>query len=377
MGVRHALAYALLCARDPSMELSAVFDNDGSAAQFLVDRVAAESNSRPLVSDSWQQLIDVVDVVDIVLPTSLHASFAAEAIKAGRHVLIAKPLSLTVEEAEQIVELARTAGVSVAVAENFRRMPGNRALRELLTKRRGDSPIFMQSRVTHSSFGEVGSAGPHWYTDPQVSGSYPIFELGAHEFDLIDYLLGPIERVYAHALQDIPDAGSASTVLVSLTSHGQAFSQVAIHITPADYASAAREIVFDGGEIISRRWESWEDGYFQPIPGERRESDEMIREFVRAGSWPRHHPELGVKLSRLSIDRNDPLLYGVTETLGDFITAVRSGGVAEVDASGGLRTVAVCQAVIQSTQTGSPVDVVELLHRNGTVQNKRNSRAKR
>jgi predicted dehydrogenase len=70
--------------------------------------------------NSAEKLIDNVDIVDITLPVNLHYKYAVNAIKKGKHIFVERPISSTVEEAEELIELSREAGVKIFVSNTKR-----------------------------------------------------------------------------------------------------------------------------------------------------------------------------------------------------------------------------------------------------------------
>ena len=80
------------------------------------------------MSTDWQAVLadDGVDIVDLCVPGHLHARWRSEALAAGKHVLVEKPLANTVAEAEAMVDAAADAadrGVHAMVGFNYRRIP--------------------------------------------------------------------------------------------------------------------------------------------------------------------------------------------------------------------------------------------------------------
>ncbi|MCX8004614.1 MAG: Gfo/Idh/MocA family oxidoreductase, partial [Burkholderiaceae bacterium] len=100
MGALHARKYAAL----PDCELVAVVDCDPQAAA----RVAAECGTRALTD--YRALLGAVDAVSIAVPTSLHHAVAGDFLRAGAHVLVEKPIAVTVQEADALIALARAQG---------------------------------------------------------------------------------------------------------------------------------------------------------------------------------------------------------------------------------------------------------------------------
>jgi len=91
------------------LELSGFYDPDASTA----DSVAANFSTNAF--ESAEALMDAVDIVDIVTPTTTHFELAAKAIKKGKHVFIEKPLTNTIDEARALVDLSVSHGVKVQV----------------------------------------------------------------------------------------------------------------------------------------------------------------------------------------------------------------------------------------------------------------------
>jgi predicted dehydrogenase len=97
LGRFHAQKYAAL----PQAELVAVADANKENAE----RVAAECNTRA-VSD-YRELFGQVDAVSIVVPTQMHYQVARECLQNDIHVLLEKPMTVTVAEADELIAIAR------------------------------------------------------------------------------------------------------------------------------------------------------------------------------------------------------------------------------------------------------------------------------
>ncbi|HRW96633.1 MAG TPA: Gfo/Idh/MocA family oxidoreductase [Bacteroidales bacterium] len=101
-------------------------------------RVAKEFNIKRF--DSVQQLIEAVDVVDIVTPTVSHFECASESLRKARHVFIEKPIVATPDQARELIELAKEAGVKVQVGHVERFNPAFLAARPLIMQ-----PMFIET----------------------------------------------------------------------------------------------------------------------------------------------------------------------------------------------------------------------------------------
>ncbi len=109
MGRRHALAVAEMHALGcRPVEIVAVCDADEERRDAIASLIAKASGRAPRQYADYRTVLDQADIdaVDIVLPTSLHHTAILAAIDAGKHVLVEKPLALTVSACDLIVDAA-------------------------------------------------------------------------------------------------------------------------------------------------------------------------------------------------------------------------------------------------------------------------------
>jgi predicted dehydrogenase len=170
-------------------ELVGFFDpNSDNAA-----KVAAEFGYRRF--NTLPELIAAVDVVDIVTPTLSHFDCAKEAIQAGKHIFIEKPIANTVEEAEEIITLAQKHGVKGQVGHVERFNPAFSA-----TKANINNPMFIE---THR-LAEFNPRG----TDVPV-----VLDLMIHDIDVIlSVVKSPVKQINASGvsvISDTPDIANA------------------------------------------------------------------------------------------------------------------------------------------------------------------------
>ena len=125
LGSHHARVFAGL----PEVKLVSVFDLDPVKAKSVGDPFGAE------VAGSLSELIDRVDAAVVAVPTVAHAEVATKLVRAGRHVLVEKPITSTLEDAEALVALAAEKGVILQVGHVERFNPAAEALRRIGTPR--------------------------------------------------------------------------------------------------------------------------------------------------------------------------------------------------------------------------------------------------
>ena len=127
-------------------------------------------------------MADDIDIVSIVTPPSFHAEMAMEAMKAGKYVLLEKPVAITDEDALLISKIQEETGMVIAVDHMLRYDPIIRVLSDLSQRE-----IFGPLRHAEvSNYAQDNSLSPeHWFWDEAMSGGIMI-EHGVHFFDLIN-----------------------------------------------------------------------------------------------------------------------------------------------------------------------------------------------
>jgi predicted dehydrogenase len=170
LGRFHAQKYALLA----NSELVAVSDISREAAE----KVAAETNCQAYTD--YQDFLDQVDAVSIACTTSAHYQIAKRCLEAGKHVLVEKPMTTTLEQADDIIEIAKKNNLILQVGhlERF-----NSVIKEVRSWVK--EPRFISS-TRLSSF------------QPRVSDVNVILDLMIHDIDLIQSMVdSPIETIQA------------------------------------------------------------------------------------------------------------------------------------------------------------------------------------
>lgn len=170
-------------------ELVGFYDPNSENAE----KVAKEFGYRKF--DTIAELIQAVDVVDIVTPTLSHHDCAKEAMEAGKHVFIEKPISNTLEEAEELIELSKKYNVKGQVGHVERFNPAF-----IATKSKIENPMFIE---THR-LAEFNPRG----TDVPV-----VLDLMIHDIDVIlSVVNSKVKAINASGvsvISDTPDIANA------------------------------------------------------------------------------------------------------------------------------------------------------------------------
>lgn len=132
-----------------------------------------------------------IDLVILPTPNATHAALAAQALAAGKHVVVDKPFTVTVAEARGLVELAQARGRVVSVFQNRRWDADFLTLRRLLAAGSVGRPVHLESR-----FDRFRPEVPDRWRDRAGSGSGLWYDLGPHLVDQALQLFGPPRAIF-------------------------------------------------------------------------------------------------------------------------------------------------------------------------------------
>jgi predicted dehydrogenase len=189
------------------------------------------------------------DLVVVASPPHLHVEMAADALAAGKHVLLEKPPALSVADYERLCRLAADAGRVVAVDYHMRFNPIYRAVGRLVAVRAlGDL-----TRVAVDNLASDEPLAPsHWFWDPARSGGIFV-EHGVHFFDIFEQLLGHPTVLWARSYRR-PD-GVADRAYCAVEYPGGVFATFCHSFDrPYEIERTVVRLVFDRGVVDLHGW---------------------------------------------------------------------------------------------------------------------------
>jgi len=185
------------------------------------------------------------DAVVLATPHHLHLPGAQQAAAAGMHILVEKPMTVTLEDADAMIETARSAGVTLMVAESARYHLPNIAARDAITS--GKIGQILSGRINFIARGRHTYSYPGrraWLSDPATPGAGIWMLNGIHQMSVARMLCGEVSRIYAREVHsdkyESPleativselsfDNGAEVTMTVSAELHGyKTFGDTAI-----------------------------------------------------------------------------------------------------------------------------------------------------
>lgn len=312
MGKNHARVYSDLGV------LGGIADLDIEAATALAGRFRSRA-----FSDYKELLATDLDAVTVATPTQTHFRIAMDALDAGKHVLIEKPICATIEESEQLIQAANDAGLTLAVGLIERHNPVVKFAKEAIRAGKFGDLVTVSGRRVSSFPARIRDVGV-------------IMDLGVHDIDVTRYLVGsPIRSVYAlggkQANQDFEDH---CNVLMDFEDGTTGFVEVN-WLTPMKVRKLSLTCMKNFVEL-------------DYITQSARISSSQIGDFDRSNLY---NIPIEFDIRNISIRKKEPLMNEQV----DFLEAVLNKTRPLVTGDDGLQTIKVCTAAIESMRTGQRV----------------------
>ncbi|RPJ42537.1 MAG: gfo/Idh/MocA family oxidoreductase, partial [Chloroflexi bacterium] len=266
-------------------------------------------------------------LVDITLPTPYHADTAVRALEAGKHVIIEKPLALTLPEVDRMIAAADASGKFLLPAHVLRFWPEYSAIHDLVHSGQLGRPILASSyRLSNLP------QWAEWFKRPEMTGG-AVFDMQIHELDFLNSLFGKPVQVFSQGAQE-PN-GSWNHVVTQLEySDGVTTVSESSFSMPRDYPfSAGVRVLCERGTV---------EYAFRASGANFQTGAKNYLVLHEPGK-----PDQPVSFTPGDAFENE---------LAYFVNCVRAGKLPEtVTAQDGRLAVQICQASLESLLTRQPV----------------------
>lgn len=302
---------------------------------------AKEAFPEAKVFNDYREMLRSADVqaVHIVLPSHLHFEVASDVLKAGKHLLLEKPMCLTVDHCNQLIDLAKRNNCLLGVGHELRLSSLWGKAKELIHERAIGDPQYLLVELSRKPY-RLGAEG--WRYDINRVGSW-ILEEPIHFFDFARWYLesaGDPVSVYATANSRQPDHPEL---------HDN-FSAI-VNFANGPYAVVSQSLsMFEHHQTVKvagttgSLWASW--------------SGAMDRTL---------HPTFSLKVANgtdvqeITIDKITGEVFELEDQVAMLVAAIREGKPLMTSAEDGLWSVAMCLAAEKSVELGQPVAISDWL----------------
>ena len=296
---------------------------------------ARQDHPEVAVYQDYRQMLasEGLDVVDVVLPSHLHEEVAREVLQSGRHLLLEKPMTLSVEACTHLIELARERDLRLAVGHELRLSSLWGRVKSLIDEGAIGEPRYGLIELWRRPY-RLGSEG--WRYDLNRVGSWALEE-PIHFFDLARWYFaraGEPESVFAQASSQKDDRpGLHDNFSAMLTFPGGPYAVISQTLTGWEHHQVVKLTGSEGA-----LWASW--------------SGSVGRTFD-----PSHSLKLqrGDRLEEVPIDRPSGEVFELVDQVAAFARSVREGTPLVCSGEDGRWSVSMCLKAEESLRSGQPV----------------------
>ncbi len=303
------------------VEVTTCCDRDPKRLSFIKKRYPHIN-----ITQNFDDILNNPDIsaVCIAIPVSKHFDFAKRAMLSGKHVLVEKPLTTTVEESEELLQIANDNNLVLMVGHTFEYTGAVNTMKEIVARREiGEIFFFESSRVNLGLF----------QSDVNV-----VWDLAPHDLSIMYYVLGKMPvSVQARGFRHIhPDKENVAYITINFEENMAGFIQVS-WLSPVKYrrmviGGSRKMIVYDDVEPIEKV-KIYDKGVDLPTPSQALLGKQL---YYRSGD---------VFIPKL--DQTEALVSECRE----FINSIEEGRKPRSDGESGLRVVRILNAIQKSLDT--------------------------
>ena len=303
-------------------------------------KAARQAHPEAAVVGDYRELVqrNDLDVVDVIVPNRLHHEVAMAVLSSGKHLLLEKPMCLTIEECDDLLQLAGQKSLRIAVNHEFRLSSLWGKVKQLVDDGLVGRPQYVLVELSRNPY-RLGSDG--WRFDINRVGDW-ILEEPIHFFDLARWYLSSVgepHTVYAAANSRQPDhpelQDNCSAILKF--DHG-AYAVVSQTLSAFEHHQTVKLTGTQGA-----LWASWSGAMDRT-----RHPTYFLKAFD------------GQDVHEVAITRTTGELFELEDQIAMCVDAIRGGRPPACTGDDGKWAVAMCLATQRSIETGRPVPMSEI-----------------
>ena len=283
---------------------------------------------------------DDIDIAIVCVPDHLHAQVVSDFLHAGKHVLCEKPLALTLEDCQRMLDADRETEPKLMIGQVCRKTPSFVKAKQIVDEGVIGDLVYIESEYSHN----YSTMPIHW----RNSYEYPRhgFTGGAcHSVDLLRWFAGNPTEVFAYGNHKLlgPEYGPCDDTMCSLMKvPNDVVGRVFVSIGCMSPGTGIRTLIYGTkGTIVMANNDRHITLYLKDFGFEK--SDKIL------GTSQLYKNGIQIPVSLNS--------HNTAAELADFIDILKNEKEVDVTAREGADTVAVCVAAIESSQTGKPVEI--------------------
>ena len=313
----------------PNAKLIGAFDTFSASAK----KFAEENNC--LVFATIEELLSNkdVDVVNICVPSGLHAELAVKAANAKKNVIVEKPMAITHSQIEDIISAVKNNGVKMAVISQLRFTDAVVKVKKAIEENRLGKIFLVDYKMKFYRSQEYYLSGGGWRGTWKMDGGGALMNQGIHGIDLIQYLMGGVKTVYADCRTMARDIETEDSAYIILEYNNGAIGSVCVTTVASPGYPREIEIHGEKGSVILEEdaIKAWD------IRGEKEEIGKSFSDYSSS------HADIDCTYHKLQFE--------------DLISAIEKNLTPLVDEEEGSKPVKIILAAYESSKTGKKVEV--------------------
>lgn len=322
----------------PNARLVAVADKVPERARDM----ASDFGTEFVAADELLTRSDI-DVVCVCVPSGRHADIGMRAAACGKHVVTEKPIEVTLEAADRLIAACRDHGVLLSVIAQHRWDRGVRALKQLIDAGSLGRIVLGDAIVKWYRTQEYYDSGV-WRGTWNLDGGGALMNQGIHYVDLLQWMMGPVERVFARTRTSAHDRIEVEDIAVAVLSFANgAIGTIECSTAVYPGLSERLEVSGTGGTAIVEAGEL-----------KVRELKEEKGETSAYGGKV-ESSTAGDARDSAAADPADISYYGHREQLRDVLDAIENGRQPAVDGADARKPLEIILAAYESARSGRDV----------------------
>lgn len=316
-------------------KLVAVVDIAKERAEEAAEKYGAES------FDDYQEMLkrDDIDVVHVITFSGTHAQVALDAISAGKHVLIEKPMDIKLDRIDALIKAAKEKGVTLGGIFQRRFYPNTQILLDAIKTGRFGKIVMAELDNKIMRTDEYYNQDA-WRGTWELDGGGALMNQGVHGVDFIQHLMGPVKRVCAlcKTLTRAIEVEDTAAILLEFETGVVGVIKATTSLYPG-YASSLF-IHGDKGSCEAQAENIVKWDFAEPQLGDEEVTKNQVEFDPKRGSDPRAHKDIGHEMN-----------------IRDFMQAVRENREPLVSGPEARNAVEIILAIYHSSRTGKWVDL--------------------
>ena len=323
----------------PDCTLSAVFDANTAAARQVASGVRVFESAESMFAS------DVCEAVIVSTPPASHEALAVAALESGKHVMVEKPMSNSLEACGRMLETSRRTGKVLTVGFNHRYFDAVKDVRDAVRSGAIGRLSYVRGFTGHTGLSEFKAS---WMYDKDAMGGGALMDNGIHMIDLVRHLIGEVDSVYGVAKTDIWNLDRSEDNAFALL-RGRDGVVGSLNASWSEWRGYRFYLEAYGDKGMAR-------AYYAPMTS-------TVVTMDRPGGKPRVKRNFYLSTALREKFRGWQST-AVRTFLGEFadfveLTKGRQGSGVIAGAIDGYRSIEIANAVYRSSETGQPVTLAE------------------